>query len=78
MGIDFCGTTLHTPSVVPQKPTRPSAPAKEQGEYATFTGALRKILSVSHSEMQAKLAAEKQAKQRRGKRASAHASPYKG
>ena len=33
-----------------------------QGEYATFIAALRKILRVSHSEMQERLAAEKKAK----------------
>ena len=44
---------------MPQKPTRPSAPAKEQGEYAIFIGALKKVLSVPHLELKTMLAAEK-------------------
>jgi hypothetical protein len=36
--------------VAPQKPTRPAAPAKnEQGEYASFARALKKVLSVPSS-----------------------------
>jgi hypothetical protein len=33
-----------------------------QGEYATFTDALKKVLSVPHSEMKSKLDAEKKLK----------------
>jgi len=40
-------------------------------EYKTFSDALRTVLSVSHSELQARLAAEKAAKRRKPKRASA-------
>jgi hypothetical protein len=48
-------------------------------EYATFSDALRKVLKVSHSEMQARIKADKQArKQRRQKRISARASSAKG
>jgi len=46
---------------------KPSA-KNEQGEYATFENALRKVLSVPHSKIKSKLASEKQ------KRASARAS----
>jgi len=46
---------------------RPSA-KNESGEYATFENALKKILSVPHSEIKAKLDAEKR---KRAKRASA-------
>ena len=38
------------------------------GEYATFTAALSKILKVSHSDMKAKLDAEKREKKSRPKR----------
>jgi hypothetical protein len=70
--------TLHTPSVVPQKPTRPAAPAKnEQGEYATFENALKKVLSVPHSALKAQLDAEKRVQKQRQKRASDHASREK-
>jgi hypothetical protein len=39
----------------------------ESGEYAAFEGALKKVLSVSHSEIKAKLDSEKR---KRSKRAS--------
>jgi len=69
---------LHTPSVVPQKPIRSAAPAKnEQNEYATFEGALQKVLSVPHSTLKAQLDAEKRVRKQHGKRASAHASRAK-
>jgi len=62
---------------VQQKSTRPAAPAKnEQGEYANFERALKKVLSVSHEEIKARLAAAKEQRQR-GKRASGHASRVK-
>ncbi len=76
--VDFWRTTLHTPSVVPQKPTRSTASAKnDASEYATFEGALKKVLSVPHSELKAKLDAEKRVRQQRRKRASGHASRAK-
>jgi hypothetical protein len=37
-------------------------PTYPQGEYATFLDALKKVLTVSHSEMQDRLAIEKKAK----------------
>jgi len=65
-------------SYVPQKPTRPADPAKnEQGEYATFETALKKVLSVPHSALKAQLHAEKRVRRQRTKRASGHASRAK-
>ena len=52
--------------------------AKTTDEYAIFSSALRKVLRVSHSEMQARIEADKQArKRRRQKRTSARASSAK-
>ena len=63
---------------MPQKATRPAAPAKNQpDEYATFETALKKVLSVPHSALKAHLDAEKRARKQRGKRASGHASRAK-
>ena len=45
-------------------------------EYANFERALKKVLSVSHTEIKARLDAAKKARQR-GKRASGHASRAK-
>jgi hypothetical protein len=47
------------------------------GEYDNFERALKKVLSVSHSEIKARLAAAKKERQR-GRRASGHASRAKG
>jgi hypothetical protein len=55
---------------------KPSA-KNEQGEYANFERALKKVLSVSHSEIKARLDAAKRARQR-GKQASDRASRDKG
>jgi hypothetical protein len=44
---------------VPQKPTRQSDPAKEQGEFGNFTRLLDKLLTVPHSKIKAELEAEK-------------------
>jgi hypothetical protein len=46
---------------------KPGTPA----EYRAFTNVLGKVLQVSHSELQARLKAEKEAKKRKLKRASA-------
>jgi len=59
-----------------QRPT-PSV-KNEQGEYAIFSTALKQVLSVSHSEMKAKLEAEKRARQQRKKQASVRVSRDKG
>jgi len=56
--------------------TRPKPSAKnETGEYANFENALKRVLTVPHSEMKAKLDAEKQA---RKQRVSVRASRDKG
>lgn len=47
----------------------------ETGEYANFSRALKQVLSVPRSEMQAKLDAEKRARKRHAKpTSSGHAS----
>lgn len=46
----------------------------EQGEYATFENALKKVVSVPRSEIAAKLDAEKRARKRHKKHASDRAS----
>ena len=48
---------------------KPSA-KNETGEYENFANALRKVLSVPHSELKAKLDAEKRVRPRHAKRAS--------
>lgn len=45
---------------------KPGTPA----EYEAFSNVLRKVLRVSHSELQARLKAQKEAKRRKIKRAS--------
>jgi len=62
---------------VSQKSTR-SAPAKNENEYATFENALRKVLSVPHSTLKAKLDAEKRVRKQRGKRPFGHVSDANG
>jgi hypothetical protein len=54
---------------------KPSA-KNEQGDFTKFTNFMRRLVAVPHTEIKAKLDAEKQAKQRRRKRSSAsgHAS----
>jgi hypothetical protein len=46
-------------------------------EYDRFTGALKKVLRVSHSELKTRLDAEKQAKKQPQKQTSGHASSDK-
>jgi len=53
-------------SAVPTK-QKPGTPA----EYEAFSNVLRKVLRVSHTELQARLVADKKAKKRKSKRASA-------
>jgi len=55
--------------------SKPSA-KNETGEYANFERALKKVLSVSHEEIKARLAAAKEQRQR-GKLASGRASRAK-
>ena len=58
--------------------THPKPSAKnEQGEYAVFENALKKVLSVPHSALKAQLDREKRVRKQRGKRASGHASTAK-
>jgi len=57
--------------------SKPSA-KNEQGDFDKFTNFMRRLVAVPHSEIKAKLDAEKQAKQRQKKRASFHASDDKG
>jgi hypothetical protein len=57
---------------VPQKPTRPIHSAKNvTGDFGKFTDFMRRLVAVPHSEIKAKLDAEKQAKRQREKRSSA-------
>jgi hypothetical protein len=57
----------------------PNPSAKnEQGEYATFETALKKVLSVPHSALKAQLDREKRMRKQRTKRASVRASRAKG
>jgi hypothetical protein len=57
---------------MPQKPTRLAQSAKNvTGDFGKFTNFMRRLVAVPHSEIKAKLDAEKQAKQRRSKRSSA-------
>ncbi len=59
--------------------THPKPSAKnETGEYANFENALRKVLSVPHSELKSKLSSEKRARKRQPKRAFSRASSVKG
>ncbi len=52
--------------------SHPSNPAKnELGEFDRFTEFMRRLLAVPHSEIKAALDAEKAAKMRKPKRASA-------
>ena len=63
---------------MPQKSIHPAASAKnETGEYANFERALKKVLSVSHSEIKIRLADAKLAR-RNGKQVSGRASRAKG
>jgi len=57
---------------MPQKPTRPTHSAKNvTGDFGKFTDFMRRLVAVPHSEIKAKLDAEKQAKRQRKKRSSA-------
>jgi len=56
--------------------SRQANKSDQPDEYASFERALKKVLSVSHSEIQARLAAAKKQRQV-AKRASGHASRAK-
>jgi hypothetical protein len=56
---------------VSQKPTRPTHSAKNvEGDFGQFTNFMRRLVAVPHSEIKAKLDAEKWAKTRKRKAAS--------
>jgi hypothetical protein len=60
-------------------PTRPKAPAKNlTGDFDKFTNFMRRLVAVPHSEIKAKLDAEKQARKQQPKRVSSRASRAKG
>jgi hypothetical protein len=51
--------------------TRPKSPAKNStGDFGQFTNFMRRLVAVPHSEIKAKLDAEKRAKARKQKTAS--------
>jgi hypothetical protein len=59
-------------------PTRPKAPAKNPtGDFDKFTSFVRRLVAVPHSEIKAKLDAEKIAKKRQRTRTSVRASRAK-
>ncbi len=56
---------------MPQKSIRPTQSAKNvTGDFGKFTDFMRRLVAVPHSEIKAKLDAEKQSKQRRKKLSS--------
>jgi hypothetical protein len=63
---------------MPKSHPKPSA-KNVTGDFGKFANFMQRLVAVPHSEIKAKLDAEKQAKQRRQKRssASAHASNAK-
>ena len=54
---------------MPQKPTHSAK--NVEGDFGKFTNFMRKLVAVPHSEIKAKLDAEKRAKTRKPKRTSA-------
>jgi hypothetical protein len=57
-------------------PNRQSHPAKnEPGDFERFTNFMRRLVAVPHSEIKAKLDAEKAAKARKPKRAASGHAP---
>jgi hypothetical protein len=62
---------------VPQKPTRPTHSAKNvEGDFGKFTNFMRQLVAVPHSEIKAKLDAEKRMKERKktSRTSASHAS----
>jgi len=59
------------------KHPEPSA-KNEQGDFGTFTGFMKRLMAVPHSEIKAKLDAEKRAKMRKRKAKQASASRASG
>jgi hypothetical protein len=55
----------------------PKSPAKNPtGDFGQFTNFMRRLVAVPHSEIKAKLDAEKKAKARKSKRTSASRASY--
>lgn len=70
-------TLISEGSNVRQKPIRPVNPAKNvEGDFGKFTNFMTRLVAVPHSEIKAKLDAEKRRKERTRKSAS-HASRAK-
>ena len=68
-------TLISEGSYVPQKPTRPTQTSQNvQGDFGKFTNFMKRIVAVPHSEIKAKLDAEKRAKARKPKKTSARGS----
>jgi hypothetical protein len=66
---------------VPQKPTRSTQTSKNvTGDFGKFTDFMRRLVAVPHSEIKAKLDAEKKSKQRNrtSKTSASRASHAKG
>ena len=61
---------------MPTQHPKPSAKS-EQGDYATFEIALKKVLSVPRSKLKAQLDAEKRVRKQRQTRPSGHVSRAK-
>jgi hypothetical protein len=62
---------------MPTKDPTPSA-KNVQGDFGKFTHFMRRLVAVPHSEIKAKLDAEKQARKQRTKRVSSRVSRAKG
>jgi hypothetical protein len=63
---------------MPQKPIRPTQSAKNvTGDFGQFTNFMKRLVAVPHSEIKAKLDAEKQARKQQTKRVSSRVSRAK-
>jgi hypothetical protein len=60
---------------MPQKPTQSAK--NESGDFGKFTNFMTRLVAVPHSEIKAKLDAEKEAKKRKRKKPAARASHAK-
>jgi hypothetical protein len=70
---------LESPASRRNMASRPKPSGNEQGEYANFERALKKVLSVSHDEIRARIESAKRARQRQKKSSSSgRASRVKG
>ena len=62
-------TLISEGSFVPRKPTHSAK--NEPGDFGKFANFMKRLVAVPHSEIKAKLDAEKRAKARKSKRTSA-------